>query len=118
MSNPPSDPDSHFLAIDDRETETTKTLILMEFADIGSLDQYAVRISFRRNLVSDDSLPMCLACYAYALSSARLIQAAEVLLRFWCGHTYREANTETLTMLTTRIFDQTQSNSVAALDHM
>ena len=53
MSNPPSDPDSHFLAINDHGTEAAKTLIFMEFADIGSLDQYAVRTSFKKNLVSD-----------------------------------------------------------------
>ena len=51
-----------FLAMDDQEAEVAKTLILMEFADVGSLDQYAVRTSFKRNLVGDNAVLVCLAC--------------------------------------------------------
>ena len=61
MSNPPTDPDSSFLVINDHNTEAAKTLILMEFADIGSLDQYAVRTSFKRNLVGDHAV-LCAPC--------------------------------------------------------
>ena len=61
MSNPPTDPDSNFLAINDHEMGAAKTLILMEFADIGSLDQYAVRTSFKRNLVGDRA-ELCAPC--------------------------------------------------------
>ena len=67
MSNPPTDPDSSFLAINDHNTEAAKTLILMEFADIGSLDQYAVRTSFKRNLVGDHAV-LCL-CAVHAMDT-------------------------------------------------
>lgn len=51
-SPPLSDPDSHFTPFQvEGEAAAAETLILMEFANIGSLDHLAVRARFRRNLV-------------------------------------------------------------------
>ena len=96
MSNPPTDPDSSFLAINDHNTEAAKTLILMEFADIGSLDQYAVRTSFRKNLVGDHAVLVRLACYGGPSSPARVAQAFEVLTCLLYSHTSLKTYKETI----------------------
>ena len=106
ISNPPTDPDSSFLAINDHNTEAAKTLILMEFADIGSLDQYAVRTSFKRNLVGDHAVLARLACYEYLLSSAHVAQAFEVLFRLLYSHPSLKAYTETILVLRISCFQQ------------
>ena len=50
-SSPLSDPDSQFTPFQVEGEAAAQTLILMEFADVGSLDHDAVRARFRRNLV-------------------------------------------------------------------
>ena len=51
-SSPLSDPDQQFSPFRAEGEAAAETLILMEFADVGSLDHFAVRTRFRKNLVS------------------------------------------------------------------
>lgn len=60
-SDPSTDPDSAFTSFHTGEADVAETLILMEFADVGSLDHAPVRARFRQNLVRPP-LWFCLPC--------------------------------------------------------